>query len=103
MFDKDQDRYITRGIESELPKSLVIILWELIEEAKKDTKLDYLQVFELERVENKENKVIQKVTHRQEVPEYRKVIHLEIKDPVDEKVFAIDDKSHSTMLLASEY
>lgn len=63
---------------------------------------DYLQVFDLSIVEN-DKKKLQKIIHSQEEPEYRKEYILEFADPVETKIFVIDDEDHSTMLLAEEY
>lgn len=60
---------------------------------------DYLQVFNLSQ-ENGQ----QKIEHVQEVPEYRREYLITLDIPIfTGKVFVIDDETHSTMLLASEY
>jgi hypothetical protein len=93
-------RYITKGISSEIPLHLQLIMWDLIDEMEVSEK-DYLQVFKLSQENNK-----QKIVHIQEIPEYEKT-HLFSKVPdtklVTTKIFIIDDETHSTMLLASEY
>ena len=38
-------RYITRGIQAEIPAFTTIILWEMIETARRETPLDYFDVF----------------------------------------------------------
>ena len=60
---------------------------------------DYLQVFEI----SNQNGAI-KIKHIQEQPEYTKE-HLLIADVpyFVGKIFVIDDETHSTMLLSSEY
>ena len=109
MFDKDQDRYITRGVKNTLSTKLQIVLWGLIaelkEQAKKDEELevDYLQVFQLEPNGIKDGQEIQQVIHSQEKLDYKRIIYVPVKKAVNEKLFAIDDKSHSTLLLAKEY
>ena len=45
----------------------------------------------------------QKVNHSQEIPEYSKEYVFNIGTTINAKVFVIDDKTHSTMLLAEEY
>ena len=59
---------------------------------------DYLQVFSLSADGEK-----QIVKHTQEVPVYNKEYVFEFENPVAEKIFVIDDETHTTMLLASEY
>ena len=46
----------------------------------------------------------QKIIHAQEEPEYEREYLIESGAPIFVgKIFAIDDESHSTMLLAEEY
>ncbi len=59
---------------------------------------DYLQVFSLSSENGK-----QKITHTQEVPEYNKEYVFNTGTAITAKIFVIDDKTHSTMLLAEEY
>ena len=90
-------RYVTSGINSELPLLTQIILWGLIDTMEVVRK-DYLQVFCLSA--DGEN---QRIIHEQEQPEYRKEYLFPSENPVTAKVYVIDDKTHSTMLLAEEY
>lgn len=90
-------RYVTSGINSELPLLTQIVLWGLIDTMEVAEK-DYLQVFLLSA--DGEN---QRIIHEQEQPEYRKEYLFPSEKPVTMKVFVIDDESHSTMLLAEEY
>ena len=90
-------RYVTSGINSELPLMLQIILWGLIDTMEVAEK-DYLQVFLLSVDDGK-----QRIIHEQEHPEYRKEYLFSSENPVTAKVYVIDDKTHSTMLLAEEY
>lgn len=102
MFDNGS-RYITRGVENKIPLDLQIFMWQLIEELK-DTveEVDYLQIFNIAVVDEIENKV--RIIHSQEVPEYKKIWIVNASEPCDsEKIFVIDDNTHSTMLLAEEY
>ncbi len=48
-------RYITRGIESEIPIELQLFMWRCIESVPKP---DYLQIFRLEPM-----KTMQKIIH----------------------------------------
>lgn len=45
----------------------------------------------------------QHIVRTQEQPPYRYELDVPCTDSVDEKVYVIDDGTHSTMLLASEY
>lgn len=50
-----------------------------------------------------DNNGMQRIVHYQEIPEYQKHYLLKTEKSVTEKVFVIDDQTHTTMLLASEY
>lgn len=100
MFENNKDRYLTRGVDAEIPLALQIFMWNRIDELPEPR--DYLQVFDLSATESG----MQKIVHRQEQPEYRLeyVITEEITPkPVNAKIFVIDDGDHCTMLLAEEY
>lgn len=88
-------KYLTRGVQSEIPIELQLFMWSCI---KSVLEPDYLQIFRLEPM-----KTMQKIIHEQEKPEYRKEYLLKSDDPITAKVYVIDDGEHSTMLLASEY
>lgn len=92
-------RYITQGINETVPLSLQLLMWNMIDTMQVSQK-DYLQVFELSEEDGK-----QKIIHKQEQPEYEKTHLLDIADAsfLYAKIFVIDDETHSTMLLASEY
>ena len=98
----DNERYITKGVNEGIPFLTTIFLWDMIEEARRKTQLDYLQVFELYVVHD-DGKPMQKVIHTQEQPTYKNVKAFPCDKPVRAKIFCIDDETHSTMLLASEY
>ena len=89
-------RYLSRGVNDTIPIELQIFLWACIDHLPEQR--DYLQIFDLEQVG-----CMQSITHRSEQPEYRKVYLLPSDNPITEKLYAIDDNDHSTMLLASEY
>ncbi|WP_294406156.1 DUF960 family protein [uncultured Clostridium sp.] len=102
MFEKE-NRYVTRGINEEVDIRIQIILWNMIDKLKdkRDIKLDYLQVFEVEKIHE-----IIKIEHRQEVPNYSQAymlngMDIEINSKI--KIFVIDDGENSTMMLAEEY
>ena len=71
-------------------------MWKLINTMPVDK--DYLQVFSLSEANGR-----QRIKHTQEEPEYYKEYVFDIDIPITEKIFVIDDGTHSTMLLANEY
>ena len=90
-------RYLTRGVYSEIPLELQLFMWECINRLPENR--DYFQVFKLENIND-----IQRITHFSEQPEYRMEYLLPaITNPITAKVYVIDDGDHSTMLLAEEY
>lgn len=102
MFDNGS-RYITRGVGNRIPLDIQIFIWQLIEDLK-DTvgEVDYLQVFDISIVDEIEKTV--RIIHSQEVPKYKKIWIVKSSESCDnEKIFVIDDDTHSTMLLAEEY
>jgi hypothetical protein len=93
----DGKKYLTRGVDRAIPLEVQIFMWQCIDNLKVEK--DYLQVFDLS-VENG----MQRVVHKQEVPEYRNSYTLSVSRLVhDVRVFVIDDGEYSTMLLAEEY
>jgi len=92
----NNQRYITRGVLSEITAGLQLFMWQQIRSMPEPK--DYLQVFTLSEANG-----LQKVVHTQEVPGYKRQYLLKTGEPVLGKVFVIDDKTHSTMLLSSEY
>jgi len=99
----DNDRYMTCGIQQEIPVELQAFMWSCIDDLRSQGReLDYLQVFELDR-ERVGNTFFQKIEHRQEVPSYKKTYYSFTQEAVKAKIFVIDDGDHSTMLLADEY
>ena len=89
-------RYLTCGVDSTIPLELQLFLWECVDRLPEPR--DYLQVFELKPVGN-----LQCITHSSEEPEYHMEYLLPLEVPITGKLYVIDDGSHSTMLLASEY
>lgn len=90
-------RYLTKGINEELPLNLQILLWSMI-----DTLLiekDYLQVFNIKVIRGS----LLGITHNQEQPEYKQTIQAVGEIERDMKIFVIDDGEQSTMLFAEEY
>jgi hypothetical protein len=93
----DGKKYLTRGVDRAIPLEVQIFMWQCIDNLKVEK--DYLQVFDLSVEDG-----MQRVVHKQEVPEYRHSYTLSVSGPVhDVRVFVIDDGEYSTMLLAEEY
>ena len=100
-FDQNT-RYITKGIKEELSVEIQLIIWGIVDRlVNSGIPADYLQVFDLEFKEN-----TLAIKHSQEVPQYISLHEhklLEQNENKELKVYVIDDRDHSTMLLASEY
>ncbi len=92
-------RFITKGYQNKIPIEIQILLFQLIDSLEEESEMDYLQVFELSIANNK----LQKVEHRMEVPTYHKEYFIEIDNPVNNKVFIIDDGFCTTAMLSEEY
>lgn len=108
MFRQGESRYMTRGINERLPVLYQILLWDTIDNLRDSgQKLDYLQVFELKTKTNPNRKgKLLYITHSQEQPKYKKEYEIPIgadSEPVNGKVYVIDDTEHATMLWADEY
>ncbi|WKY44860.1 DUF960 family protein [Eubacteriaceae bacterium ES2] len=101
----NNDAYMTKGFQSEIPAITQVILFECLEKSKQNLEeMDYLQVFELKKIRSN-GIYLQEIIHKQEVPAFKEILVLEIPEAqiIDTKVFAIDDGDHHTFLLASEY
>lgn len=92
-------RYITCGIKDQVPMDIQLFCWQCYERVKESSEYDYLQVFELKQI----GEHIQQIKHRQEVPEYNQVYQLRAINPIDQKIFIIEEGKYVTMLLAEEY
>ena len=90
------NRYITRGVQSDIPAVLQIFMWDCISAVSEPA--DYLQIFRLSEFNGQ-----QKIVHEQEVPEFKREYLLAFPEPINAKVYVIDDGDHCTMLLAEEY
>ena len=93
----NHQKFLTHGIESEIPSWLVHLMWHMVLTMEIEEK-DYLQVFKLTKTPTGQH-----IVHEQEQPLYRYELDVSCDDAVDAKVFVIDDLTHSTMLLAEEY
>lgn len=92
----NNSRFLTRGVQSEIPVELQLFMWDCIDTLPAER--DYFQVFQLSSVNG-----FQKVKHFSEQPEYEKEYLIKSDNPIDAKLYVIDDTVHSTMLLAEEY
>ena len=104
MYKFDGSRYLTKGIQNEIPLELQIILWFMIDDnIKNSLNMDYLQIFELLPY-YKDDKIYQKIIHSQEVPKRKseKILNI-FEKPITAKIYVIDDSSHCTMLFNHEY
>ena len=93
----ENPKYITRGVQGEIPDSLMLLMWQMIA-AMRTAQKDYLQVFTLTKTPTGQH-----IVHEQEQPPYRYELDVSCDNAVDTKVFVIDDLTHSTMLFSEEY
>ena len=97
MFDKNKPRYLTKGVDENIPSVLQMFMWIAIDRMPEPK--DYLQVFKLYA-----EKGMQVIEHTSEQPEYKmKYILAAYDEFVTAKIYVIDDGEHCTMLLAEEY
>jgi hypothetical protein len=90
-------RYLTKGVQLEIPIELQLFMWECINALPHDC--DYFQVFRLFTVNG-----VQIIHHFSEHPAYNMEYQLPVvANPITAKVYVIDDTDHCTMLLAEEY
>ena len=104
-FKQGQLRYMTKGISEGLPIEIQILLWGMTDRLRVVKELDYLQVFELETIGDREKGVlVQVITHSQEQPKYSRTYYIPMAgNGATGKVYIIDDGEHATMLWADEY
>ena len=93
----NNQRYLTRGVEAEIPLALQLFMWNCIDRLPAER--DYFQVFRLEPM----GETMQQIRHESEQPEHHMTYLIPTDNPITAKVYVIDDEDHSTMLLASEY
>lgn len=99
-------RYLTRGVQAEIPIETQLFMWGLIDErVRAGAKLDYLQVFNLTIKKDKVGNYFQGIEHTQEQPNYKKIYKVGNSENtyLNKKIFVIDSEEYSTMLLAEEY
>ena len=100
----DSQKYITSGVRERIPLEIQLMMFDSIGfmRKKSDGELDYLQVFKLETIGEEVNYLLN-IRHEQEIPEEKIEIVVPVSEPINEKVYVIDDVDHVTMLLAEEY
>lgn len=99
----DNERFMTKGIQNKISLELQLFMWSCIDTLKwKEKEIDNLQVFELS-IWKRNEVLFQNIEHRQEVPKYKKIYKIPSKEVINEKIFVIDDESHTIMMLAEEY
>lgn len=98
-----KNKFVTIGVQSEVPEKLVHLMFEEIDNLVKSGKeVDYLQVFDIKVIDTKLGLV--EVTHSQEVPEYEVSIFIDGVNLLEDlKIFVIDENNNATMMLAWEY
>ncbi|WP_239734024.1 DUF960 family protein [Mammaliicoccus sp. H-M33] len=101
------ERYITRGIASNLPETLQQQLWKIVSyrehEQSKEQDTDYFHIFQFNMYSDQLY-----IKHKQERPHYIKIHQANYKQPLNiNKVYVIreDDVgfSYYIMLLPEEY
>ena len=92
-------RYLTHGINEQIPINIQLFCWQCYDAAKVTGNYDYLQVFELKQLDEQ----TQQDEHRQEVPEYKQIYYLKSTNPINQKIFIIEEGEYVAMLLAEEY
>ena len=93
----NNSRYITKGINEELPLSIQILLWSLVDSLLVEK--DYLQIFYIKVVRGN----LLEITHSQEKPVYKQIIQAVGDIDRNMKVYIVDSVEYSTMLFAEEY
>ena len=97
MFERNKPRYITRGIDIEIPFDVQLFMWQCVDTMPEPK--DYLQVFRLSNMNG-----LQVIQHTAEQPKYKMEYLLPfVSEIITAKVYIIDGGEHCTMLLAEEY
>ena len=90
------NRYVTRGVLSEIPAGLQLFLWGCIDSLPKPC--DSFQVFTLSPFGKR-----QRISHHSEQPDYHREYSIPAAQTVTAKIYVIDSSEYCTMLLADEY
>ena len=92
----NSNRYLTRGVQKSITFERQFFMWELIDQLSEPK--DYFQVFKFTIQDGKQH-----ISHESEQPEYHNEYDIETANPIEAKIYVIDDGTHCTMLLAEEY
>ncbi|MDE5582823.1 MAG: DUF960 domain-containing protein [Ruminococcus sp.] len=92
----NNQRYLTRGIDAEIPFEIQFFLWDCIDRMPEPK--DYFQIFELKNLGG-----MQHIIHSSEQPKYKMNYFIPTDKAVTAKIYVIDSEEYSTMLLAEEY
>ena len=93
----ENKRYVTKGVAEQVSPLLQYFVWQCIDDL--DVPKDYLQVFKCASFDGK-----QKLIHIQEEPEYQREYMFNTDAPIFiGKIYVIDNKVYSTMMLSEEY
>lgn len=93
-------RFVTNGVCSELDGYSQLLLWNMVDGLQ--VPKDYLQVFRITPF-NLNGVLCQKITHTQEQPAYKNEVIIPVSNPVNLKLYCIDNGEYSTLLLVDEY
>lgn len=105
MFETQENHFIKSRMREQISKEIQLLCWQLVDEKKQaDVQLDYLQIFEFNRDDQRGTITI---VHRQEEPFFIDYSEIRITKDVEnfqiKKLWGIDDHTHQTMLLPEEY
>lgn len=76
MFEKDKPRYVTRQIASNVSIEIQVLIWRIMDIRRNNQEpLDYLQVFNLQRIID-----MQMITNRQEQPPMKMIVKIKLKE-----------------------
>ena len=93
-FAKERERFETRRVAEEIPLFFRMFIWLTIDEMMEDeaVKMDYLQIFDFEVIEDDSGKLVQTICHRQEQPKYEKKYSFhDVPEGIKTKLYCIDD------------
>jgi len=97
----NNERFLTKGVNTEVGTFLQFLLWDMIDEMEVEKK-DYLQIFNLKPI-IVDGDMVQEIIHTQEQPPYkRRIVLNKLTEPINAKIYVIDDGTHSTMLFPEE-
>ena len=100
----DNKRYLTRGIASEVPLTIQLLIWQMIDKLRdKRSKVDYLQVF---KVKHSDRHII--IEQSSSEPEFKTTFEFHTASVGTEEagqvytVWVIDDGEQTLMLFPEE-